>query len=122
MGVHERVRLDLDAFFQESHAQATLAALKSRLALSASVRRDGRRRLGRLDCILFGHRSFHCRSWRCPDVARRVPSDKNCDFCSNFAGGYLLDHHFELPRFEKYRPFDEFLADFLLINARHVSC
>jgi H+-transporting ATPase len=27
--------------FQESHAQATLAALKSRLALSASVRRDG---------------------------------------------------------------------------------
>jgi H+-transporting ATPase len=29
------------SFFQESHAQATLAALKSRLALSASVRRDG---------------------------------------------------------------------------------
>jgi H+-transporting ATPase len=28
-------------FFQEGHAQATLAALKSRLALSASVRRDG---------------------------------------------------------------------------------
>jgi H+-transporting ATPase len=30
------------SFVQESHAQATLAALKSRLALSASVRRDGR--------------------------------------------------------------------------------
>ena len=29
------------SFFQESHAQATLTALKSRLALSASVRRDG---------------------------------------------------------------------------------
>ena len=29
------------SFFQESHAQATLAALKSRLALNASVRRDG---------------------------------------------------------------------------------
>jgi H+-transporting ATPase len=29
------------AYFQESRAQATLAALKSRLALSASVRRDG---------------------------------------------------------------------------------
>ena len=29
------------AYFQESHAQATLAALKSRLALNASVRRDG---------------------------------------------------------------------------------
>lgn len=29
------------AFFQEGRAQATLAALKSRLALSASVRRDG---------------------------------------------------------------------------------
>src|SRR5580704_14195046 len=29
------------SFFQESHAQATLAALKSRLALTASVRRDG---------------------------------------------------------------------------------
>lgn len=29
-------------FFQESRAQATLAALKSRLALSASVRRDGK--------------------------------------------------------------------------------
>src|SRR6202050_3730452 len=28
-------------FFQESRAQATLAALKSRLALNASVRRDG---------------------------------------------------------------------------------
>ena len=28
-------------FFQEGHAQVTLAALKSRLALSASVRRDG---------------------------------------------------------------------------------
>ena len=28
-------------FFQESHAQATLAALKSRLAMTASVRRDG---------------------------------------------------------------------------------
>jgi magnesium-transporting ATPase (P-type) len=28
--------------FQESRAQATLAALKSRLALNASVRRDGR--------------------------------------------------------------------------------
>jgi H+-transporting ATPase len=28
-------------FFQESHAQATLAALKSKLALTASVRRDG---------------------------------------------------------------------------------
>src|SRR5271165_6329684 len=28
-------------FFQESRAKATLAALKSRLALSASVRRDG---------------------------------------------------------------------------------
>src|SRR6202044_3918590 len=28
-------------FFQEGRAQATLAALKSRLALSASVRRDG---------------------------------------------------------------------------------
>jgi H+-transporting ATPase len=28
-------------YFQESHAQATLAALKSRLALTASVRRDG---------------------------------------------------------------------------------
>jgi H+-transporting ATPase len=28
-------------FFQEGHAQATLAALKSRLALTASVRRDG---------------------------------------------------------------------------------
>ena len=27
--------------FQESHTQATLAALKSRLALNASVRRDG---------------------------------------------------------------------------------
>ena len=30
------------AYFQEGHAQATLAALKSRLALSASVRRDGK--------------------------------------------------------------------------------
>jgi H+-transporting ATPase len=30
------------SFFQESRAQATLTALKSRLALSASVRRDGR--------------------------------------------------------------------------------
>ena len=30
------------AYFQESHAQATLAALKSRLALNASVRRDGK--------------------------------------------------------------------------------
>ena len=30
------------AYFQESHAQATLMALKSRLALSASVRRDGK--------------------------------------------------------------------------------
>jgi len=29
------------AYFQESHAQATLTALKSRLALNASVRRDG---------------------------------------------------------------------------------
>src|SRR5579863_4448658 len=29
-------------WFQESRAQATLAALKSRLALTASVRRDGR--------------------------------------------------------------------------------
>jgi len=29
------------SFFQESHAQATLAALKSRLALTASVHRDG---------------------------------------------------------------------------------
>jgi H+-transporting ATPase len=29
------------AFFQESRAQATLAALKSRLALDASVQRDG---------------------------------------------------------------------------------
>src|SRR5579864_7618250 len=29
------------SFFQEGRAQATLAALKSRLALSASVRRDG---------------------------------------------------------------------------------
>jgi H+-transporting ATPase len=29
------------SFFQESHAQATLAALKSRLAFTASVRRDG---------------------------------------------------------------------------------
>src|SRR5579872_3032566 len=29
------------SLFQESHAQATLAALKSRLALNASVRRDG---------------------------------------------------------------------------------
>jgi H+-transporting ATPase len=28
-------------FFQEGRAQATLAALKSRLALNASVRRDG---------------------------------------------------------------------------------
>jgi H+-transporting ATPase len=28
-------------YFQESHAQATLAALKSRLAMTASVRRDG---------------------------------------------------------------------------------
>jgi len=28
------------AYFQESHAQATLTALKSRLALNASVRRD----------------------------------------------------------------------------------
>ena len=28
-------------FFQEGHAQATLAALKARLALNASVRRDG---------------------------------------------------------------------------------
>src|ERR1035441_4748869 len=28
-------------FFQEAHAQATLAALKKRLALTASVRRDG---------------------------------------------------------------------------------
>lgn len=31
-------------FFQESRAQATLAALKSRLALNASVRRDNARR------------------------------------------------------------------------------
>ena len=30
------------SFLQESHAQATLAALKSRLPLTASVRRDGR--------------------------------------------------------------------------------
>jgi H+-transporting ATPase len=30
------------AYFQEGHAQATLAALKSRLALNASVRRDGK--------------------------------------------------------------------------------
>jgi H+-transporting ATPase len=30
------------AYFQESHAQATLTALKSRLALCASVRRDGK--------------------------------------------------------------------------------
>jgi len=30
------------AYFQESHAQATLKALKSRLALNASVRRDGK--------------------------------------------------------------------------------
>jgi H+-transporting ATPase len=30
------------AYFQESHAQATLNALKSRLALNASVRRDGK--------------------------------------------------------------------------------
>jgi len=29
------------AYFQEARAQATLAALKSRLALNASVRRDG---------------------------------------------------------------------------------
>jgi len=29
------------AYFQESRAQATLAALKSRLALNASVQRDG---------------------------------------------------------------------------------
>ena len=29
------------AYFQESRAQATLIALKSRLALNASVRRDG---------------------------------------------------------------------------------
>ena len=29
------------SFFQESHAQATLTALKSRLALTAAVRRDG---------------------------------------------------------------------------------
>src|SRR5208282_2622072 len=29
-------------FFQESRAQATLAALKSRLAMNASVQRDGR--------------------------------------------------------------------------------
>ncbi len=29
------------AYFQETRAQATLAALKSRLALNASVRRDG---------------------------------------------------------------------------------
>jgi H+-transporting ATPase len=29
------------AYFQESRAQATLAALKSRLALNASVHRDG---------------------------------------------------------------------------------
>jgi len=29
------------AYFQENHAQATLTALKSRLALNASVRRDG---------------------------------------------------------------------------------
>src|SRR6202451_2595617 len=29
------------AYFQEGRAQATLAALKSRLALNASVRRDG---------------------------------------------------------------------------------
>jgi H+-transporting ATPase len=29
------------SFFQESHAQATLTALKSRLALMASARRDG---------------------------------------------------------------------------------
>ena len=29
------------AYFQEGHAQATLAALRSRLALNASVRRDG---------------------------------------------------------------------------------
>jgi len=28
-------------FFQEGRAQATLAAMKSRLALTASVRRDG---------------------------------------------------------------------------------
>jgi len=28
-------------FFQEGHAQATLAALKSRLALNAAVKRDG---------------------------------------------------------------------------------
>jgi len=30
------------AYFQESHAQATLKALKSRLALNASVQRDGK--------------------------------------------------------------------------------
>jgi H+-transporting ATPase len=30
------------AYFQEGHAQATLKALKSRLALNASVRRDGK--------------------------------------------------------------------------------
>lgn len=39
----------LIGFFQESRAQATLQALKSRLALIASVRRDGdrRRQIGR---------------------------------------------------------------------------
>jgi H+-transporting ATPase len=51
LGLHDYVEASVIAvllvfnaalsFFQESHAQATLAALKSRLALTASVHRDG---------------------------------------------------------------------------------
>lgn len=51
LGLHEYVEASVIAvllvfnaalsFFQESHAQATLTALKSRLALTASVHRDG---------------------------------------------------------------------------------
>jgi len=51
LGLHDYVEASVIAvllvfnailsFLQESHAQATLTALKSRLALTASVRRDG---------------------------------------------------------------------------------
>lgn len=53
-------------FFQEGRAQATLAALKSRLALNASVRRDN--------------------AWRTIPAAGLVPGDKG--FQNQFARGH----------------------------------
>jgi H+-transporting ATPase len=46
------------AYFQESRAQATVAALKSRLALNASVQRDGEWKIApkHVACTVFGGR------------------------------------------------------------------